>query len=220
MLIAMQLWFVLANSLNLLTWIRTRNWWLEIRFESDVFVFLDQSLSLTSLCKRNFYEYSGTRSQLGVWQENNMIDGIKGSRQTTLLIVEVILKNRNDRAGLNWSGKTPVLMDMLVMVVKEGKSANKHCLRREVRMRSRGMRREAWEERFEKRDVRSRSQNVLDDWEMTFDTSLVTCEKTLRLVLVCRGVVWGDVSLEENFNAVWSFWILSAARWHTFVKVI
>jgi len=86
--------------------------------------------------------------------------------------------------ALNWSGKIPVLRGMFFMVVEVGKYADKHCLRREVGMRS-------------------RSQNMLDDWEMIFDTSsLVTWEKTVRLVGVCRGSAWGDESVEEDFNAV------------------
>jgi len=62
----------------------------------------------------------------------------------------------------NWSGKTSVLRDMFIMVVKVGTGADKYCLRREVGMAS-------------------RSQNVLDDWEMISDTSsLVMCEQTMR----------------------------------------
>jgi len=42
--------------------------------------------------------------------------------------------------------------------------------------------------------------------------ALVTWEKTLRLVGACRGGVWGDESAEEDFNAVWSFLILSEKK--------
>jgi len=90
--------------------------------------------------------------------------------------------------ALNLFGKTPVLRDMFIMVVQVGKALMSIV----------------WEERW---GWGSRSQNVFDDWEMTFDTSSVTWEKPLRLVGVCRGGVRGDESVEEDFNAARSFWI-------------
>jgi len=43
---------------------------------------------------------------------------------------------RNDRAGFDLIMKTPVLRNVYIMVVKVGKSADKHCLRRRGGMRS------------------------------------------------------------------------------------
>ena len=72
---------------------------------------------------------------------------------------------------LNLSGKTPVPSERLMMCVMVGKSAGKHCLRRDV---GRG----------------SRSQKLFDEFRMIFDTSSsVTGLKKLRLV----GVAFGEV---------------------------
>ena len=96
--------------------------------------------------------------------------------------------------ALNWSGKTPVLISMFIIVVMIGGSADKYCWRREV-------------------EIEPRSQNVLEDWEMNLDTqSSVIKENTLRLVGVCRGGVWGDDSVKEDLIAECSFWILSEKK--------
>jgi len=110
-----------------------------------------------------------------------------------IIFVKVTLFRRGlTEQVLNWSWKTSVLRDMFIMVVKVGKSADEHCLRRQVGMGS-------------------RSQNVLDGWELIFNTSLVTWDKTMRLVGVYRGGVGGDENLED-FNAVCNFWILSQKK--------
>jgi len=81
-----------------------------------------------------------------------------------------------------------------MMLVKVGRSAGRHCLRRDVGMGS-------------------RSEKELDDWEMILDTSSAeTIEKALSMVGVHFGGIWGDEIEEEDFKAVCSLRILSEKK--------
>jgi len=79
---------------------------------------------------------------------------------------------------------------MFILVVKVGKSSDKHCLRSEV-------------------EIAECVRRVRDDcWQFFFSD----VGEMLRLVGVCWGGVWGDESVEEDFNAVRSLWILSEKK--------
>jgi len=77
-----------------------------------------------------------------------------------------------------------------MMLVKVGRSADTHCLRRGVGM---GL----------------KSEKELNDWEMILDTSSSeTKEKELSMVGVFYGRIWGDETVEEDFKAVCNLRIL------------
>jgi len=92
---------------------------------------------------------------------------------------------------LNWSGKVPEESERFMLFVKVGRSADRHCFRRDLGMGS-------------------RSEKELDDWEMILDTSFSETEvKELSIARVFFGGLWGDEIVEEDFKAICSLRILS-----------
>jgi len=80
-----------------------------------------------------------------------------------------------------------------MMLVKVGRSAGRHCLRRDVGMGS-------------------RSEKELDEWEMILDTSSSETEgKELSMVGVFLGEIWGDETVED-FKVECSLRIMSEKK--------
>jgi len=103
---------------------------------------------------------------------------------------------------LNLSWKTPVPSERLTMYVMVGKSAGKHCLRRDL---GRG----------------SRSHKSLEELRIIFDiSSSVTGLKKVRLVGVFFGDVLGDSCLVADFRAACSKKFCQRRRWQTSEKEI
>mgnify|MGYP003406490484 FL=1 len=92
---------------------------------------------------------------------------------------------------LNWSGKTPVEIDRLIILVSVGRRIWEHCLRSEV-------------------GIGSKSQLVSGDWERSLETSsAVTLVKDEKEGGVNGGGWCGEVQEWWERRLVWSLWILS-----------
>jgi len=115
-----------------------------------------------------------------MWEINRFIVG------EVFFIKIVFLEKRNDSTRFELIRKGTEATERFMMIVKVGRSADRHCLRRDVGM---GL----------------RSEKELNDWEIILDTSFSeTTEKELSIEGVFFGGIWGDEIVEENFKAVCS----------------
>jgi len=112
----------------------------------------------------------------------------------------------------SWSGKTLVLIDMFILVAEVSKSADKHCLRREVGMRSG----DAVEITERVRWLRDDFWHFFSDVRENAEISRCLSRQCMRwLVLVCQGGVWGYwwESVEVVYEVIGRSVLSRCLRW-------